>query len=216
MNGKFIVHLSCGYLHSAIISNTGELFTFGFNGYGQLGSGNLEAKASPYILSNLLGQRVLDVCCGAFHTVCVCESGEIYAMGMGNKGQLGTGSNLNSFYPEKAQLLVQNLTHEYAKLYCGAESSFIMTSGKCKIGVPSRALVSESNEITMLQENMQGGSRPSNLPPKDPSEAALHKRLVAEQARMYLDRIREKEKITQKENERKMIREAEIREMMRI
>ena len=68
----------------------------------------------------------------------------------------------------------------------------------------------------MLQENMQGGYRPSNLPPKDPSEAALHKRLVAEQARMYLDRIREKEKITQKENERKMIREAEIREMMRI
>jgi Rab-GTPase-TBC domain/Regulator of chromosome condensation (RCC1) repeat len=216
LSAKFIVHLACGYLHSAVISNTGELLTFGFNGYGQLGIGSLETRYGPVIISSLIGRRVLDMACGAFHTICICENGEIYSTGMGNKGQLGIGTNLNSCVPEKCQLEVLNLTHEYAKLYCGTENSFIMTTGKCEMGLISRPSVSDTAELTMLQENLQGGFRPSNLPPKDPTEAAMHKRLVAEQARMYLDRIREKEKITQRDNEKKIVREMEIRDMMKI
>ena len=216
LTDKFIVRLACGYLHSAVISNTGELMTFGFNGYGQLGIGTLETKHTPCIITALIGRRVLDVGCGAFHTVCICENGEIYSMGMGNKGQLGTGTNSSSSLPEKSQLLVSNLTHEFARLYCGSENSFLMTSGKCEIGVPSRPTISESSDMSILQESLQGEFRPINLPPKDPNEAAVHRRLVAEQARMYLDRIREKEKIIQRDNEKKILRESEIREMMRI
>ena len=216
LSDKFIVHLACGYLHSAVISNTGELLTFGFNGYGQLGTGNLEARYTPCICTVLIGRRVLDTSCGAFHTVCICENGEIYSMGMGNKGQLGTGTSLNYSLPEKSQMLVLNLTHEYAKLYCGSESSFLMTSGKCQVGMPSRPSVTDSSEFSLMQETINVGFRPSNLPPKDPGEAALHRRLVADQARMYLDRIREKEKVTQRDKEKKMLREGEIREMMRI
>lgn len=215
LSEKFIVHLACGYLHSAVISNTGELLTFGFNGYGQLGIGSLEARYIPSLCTGLIGRRVLDTCCGAFHTVCICENGEIYSMGMGNKGQLGTGTNLNCMMPEKSQMVVLSLTHEFAKLYCGSENSFLMTSGKCQIGMPSRITIGESTDFN-LNDSMNMGFRPSNLPPKDPEETALHKRLVAEQARMYLDRIREKEKITQRDNEKKAFREAEIREMMRI
>lgn len=215
LSSKFIVHLACGYLHSSVISNTGELLTFGFNGYGQLGLGNLEAKSTPSIVSSLIGRRVLDMCCGAFHTVCICENGEIYSMGMGIRGQLGTGNNTNTSLPEKSQLLVRNLTHEYAKLYCGSESTFLMTSGNCDLGLPSRPTITESQDLSLLSESTQAGFRPSNLPPKDPAEAAHHKRLVADQARMYLDRIREREKNIQKDNERKIIREAEIREMMK-
>lgn len=216
LSQKFIVHLSCGYLHSAVISNNGELITFGFNGYGQLGSGNLETKNTPTTVTSLLGRRVLDVSCGAFHTISICENGEIYSMGMGNKGQLGTGLNLNCTSPEKSQLLLSDLSQDYAKLLCGSENSFLMTSAKCYIGLPSRPTISESQDISFLSDSTAAGFRPSNLPPKDPVEAAQHKRLVAEQARMYLDRIREKEKNVQKNLEKKLTREAEIQELMKV
>lgn len=212
---KFIVHISCGYLHSAVISNTGELITFGFNGYGQLGLGNVETKYLPTVVPSLLGRRVLNAACGAFHTICICENGDIFSMGMGNKGQLGTGSNLNSVTPEKSQLYISDSSQEYAKLYCGSENSFLMTSGRCELGQPSRPTISESQDISMTSDSTSAGYRPSNLPPKDPAEAAQHKRLVAEQARMYLDRIREKEKINQRYQEKKIMRENEIQEMMK-
>lgn len=215
LSQKFIVRISCGYLHSAVISNNGELITFGFNGYGQLGIGSLETKSIPITVNALLGRRVLDVSCGAFHTISICENGEIFSMGMGNKGQLGTGMNLNCIIPEKAQLTATDLSQDYAKLLCGSENSFLMTSGKCFIGLPSRPTITESQDISFLSDNTSAGFRPSNLPPKDPVEAAQHKKLVAQQARMYLDRIREKEKNTQKDLEKKLYREAEIQEMMK-
>ena len=137
-------------------------------------------------------------------------------MGMGNKGQLGTGMDLNCVNPEKAQLYLCDSSQEYAKLYCGSENSFLMARGRCEIGLPSRPTISESQDISMMSDSTSAGYRPSNLPPKDPVEAAQHKRLVAEQARMYLDRIREKEKINQRYQEKRILRENEIQEMMKI
>lgn len=215
LEGKVVVRVSCGYLHSAVVSKDGELITFGFNGYGQLGLGSIETKYQPTSIPQLKTRRVVDTACGAFHTICLLESGELYSMGMGNKGQLGTGLNLNSSLPEKSQLLLSPCSQDYAKLYCGSESSFLMTSSRCELGLPSRPTISESLDISMMSDSTSAGYRPSNLPPKDPEEAAQHKKLVAEQARMYLDRIREKEKILQKDQEKRLIRENEIQEMMK-
>jgi hypothetical protein len=215
LSNRFIVQISCGYLHSAVISNSGELITFGFNGYGQLGLGTLETKYCPCVVGNLLGRRVVDVACGAFHTVCILENGEIFSMGMGNKGQLGTGLNLNCLLPERAQLVLVDYGLDYAKLFCGSENTFLMTRGKCEVGLPSRPTISESQDLSVLSESTTMGYRPSNLPPKDPAEAAQHKKLVAEQARMYLDRIREKEKMNQRDQEKRLLRENEIQEMMK-
>ena len=213
--GKTILHISCGYLHSAVISNAGELITFGFNGYGQLGLGNIETMSLPTTIPNLQGRHIISAACGAFHTICLTESGEIFSMGMGSKGQLGTGLNLNCALPEKSQLSLSPSPQDYTKLYCGYESSFLMTSGRCELGLPSRPTISESLDMSMMSDSTSAWYRPSNLPPKDPEEAAQHKKLVAEQAKMYLDRIREKERVNQKDQEKKLIRENEIQEMMK-
>jgi hypothetical protein len=56
--------------------------------------------------------------------------------------------------------------------------------------------------------------RPVNLPPKDPNEAAVHKRLVEEHTRSYLEKLKQKEREKRIEQERKLARETEIRENM--
>lgn len=209
-----IIVISCGYQHSAAIANTGEILSFGFNGYGQLGLGNLESKFQPCIIESLSKSKMINVACGGFHTVCICENGEIYAFGLGARGQLGNGNNTNSSLPEKAQLQVCSMVKK-TKAYCGLESSFIMTCGDCDIGLPSRPTITESQELSLLNESLGGGFRPSNLPPKSPDEAAYHKKLVADQEQFYLEKVREKEKYTKERTRRESLRENEIREMIK-
>jgi alpha-tubulin suppressor-like RCC1 family protein len=37
MKGKFIVQVACGYYHTILRQNTGEIYAFGRNDKGQLG-----------------------------------------------------------------------------------------------------------------------------------------------------------------------------------
>ncbi|OMJ70168.1 hypothetical protein SteCoe_31926 [Stentor coeruleus] len=209
-----IIMISCGYQHSAMIANTGEILSFGFNGYGQLGLGSLDSRSQPCIIESLSKSYTVKLACGGFHTVCICANGDVYAFGLGARGQLGTGNNTNSSLPEKAQLQVPNMIKE-TKVYCGLESSFIMTCGDCEVGLPSRPTITESQDLSLLSESSGGGFRPSNLPPKSPDEAAYHKKLVEEQEQFYLEKVREKEKNSRERMRRESFRENEIREMMK-
>lgn len=201
-----------------MISNTGEVLAFGFNGYGQLGIGSLDSTSVPALCYALLGQRVLDISCGAFHTVCICESGEIYAMGLGTRGQLGNGNFENSDHPVLTNLRVLDLPHEMSQIFCGANLTLFLTSAKCDAGrnsSPSLPTMDTNELMEKLYENMDHAYRPTNLPPKDAYEAENHKKLVANQARSYLDRIRFKERILKREKERQLEREIEIRQLMK-
>mgnify|MGYP000072881744 CR=1 FL=1 len=215
--GKSIVALSCGYLHSAVLSSTGELLTFGFNGYGQLGTGNNENSYEPSLVYSLSGHRVVQVACGAFHTLVLSSTGEMFSMGLGSRGQLGTGAFTNAYLPESVRGRIPEFTNKFVSILCGTDTSFVL----CELEVSfesKRNSLSSTKEASQILETLsvqpENSFRPSNLPPKDPSEAALHRKLVAEQARMYLDRIREKEKLQRKEKQRKLAREAQIKQLM--
>ena len=73
---------------------------FGSNSLGQCGLGDpssldLRAIASPTALDRLREYRVLDVCCGGFHTFAICEGREglssrkkLFGMGLNSSGQV--------------------------------------------------------------------------------------------------------------------------------
>lgn len=84
-----IQDVSCGFLHTAVVGS-GKLFTFGHNGFGQLGSGDAVSKHSPYqIVSKLFTDsgEVKQVTCGGFHTVCLCSDNLIYSWGDNSSGK---------------------------------------------------------------------------------------------------------------------------------
>ena len=64
LRGRDIISVSCGGAHSAAITATGELFTWGKGRYGRLGHGDSEDQLKPKIVEALLGYRVVDVACG--------------------------------------------------------------------------------------------------------------------------------------------------------
>jgi alpha-tubulin suppressor-like RCC1 family protein len=94
------VKISCGRQHSAVISKSGLLFTFGSNSFGQLGIGEFDSRIvkSPTVVERLRDFRTVDVCCGSGHTLVLssAETGtRVYAMGLNTSGQVSSPDSLS-------------------------------------------------------------------------------------------------------------------------
>jgi RCC1 and BTB domain-containing protein len=99
LEGVASVSASCGHACSFTISQQGELFSWGYNGNGQLGIGSNSSQSLPCRLKlpehTLIGQVV----CGHSHTMCLSDEGGLYSWGSNTYGQLGTGSKTNTNIP---------------------------------------------------------------------------------------------------------------------
>ena len=56
----------------------GWTFCWGNGQQGQLGNNSLQNRSLPYMVNKLRGKYMLDISCGASHTVAVSMSGEVY------------------------------------------------------------------------------------------------------------------------------------------
>ncbi|XP_037938854.1 E3 ubiquitin-protein ligase highwire [Teleopsis dalmanni] len=82
-----VVQISCGLHHTVVLTLAGEVFTFGSNQYGQLGTGDLQPIGGP-VKVNLQG-AISQVAAGSNHTVLLTYKGMVYTFGQYTKGQLG-------------------------------------------------------------------------------------------------------------------------------
>eukprot|EP00929_Paragymnodinium_shiwhaense_P114276 TRINITY_DN8261_c1_g1_i4.p1 TRINITY_DN8261_c1_g1~~TRINITY_DN8261_c1_g1_i4.p1 ORF type:complete len:741 (+),score=112.23 TRINITY_DN8261_c1_g1_i4:64-2223(+) len=101
--------VACGRYHTAVLTSTGEVFTFGATVSGQLGRATVYPAApawQPGVASfsalddeaasskkSSCGPSVsiIQVACGDEHTLCLSDTGRVFAFGNGDYGQLGMG-----------------------------------------------------------------------------------------------------------------------------
>jgi len=89
-----IIDVTAGENHSLVLGDSGRLWTFGCNKYGQLGLGCTGGtRPSPVVLDTL--KDVLQVSCGTNHSAALTGRG-LYVWGHGVRGQIGNGE-LKSF-----------------------------------------------------------------------------------------------------------------------
>ena len=91
-----IREVAAGWHHSVCLDSRGRVFTFGLDGgQGVLGHADRfvddERQPWPRLVTSLLSEVVLEVACGAHHTVVRTERGAMLTCGEGRKGALGTG-----------------------------------------------------------------------------------------------------------------------------
>jgi alpha-tubulin suppressor-like RCC1 family protein len=83
--------VSCGR-HTAAIKTDGTLWTWGFNGYGQLGDNTGTNRSTP-VTTFAGGTNWKQVACGNAHTVAIKTDGTLWIWGRNTNGQLGDNTS---------------------------------------------------------------------------------------------------------------------------
>jgi alpha-tubulin suppressor-like RCC1 family protein len=98
-----IVSLSLSWDHSAVISSSGRVFTWGRNNYGQLGDNTILNRSVPTeITSNFnLGSndKIVSLSLGYYHSSAVSSNGRIFTWGDNGYGKIGDGATTSRLIP---------------------------------------------------------------------------------------------------------------------
>jgi alpha-tubulin suppressor-like RCC1 family protein len=106
-----VIQVAAGYRHSLAVTSSGQLYAFGENGSGQLGDTTHNKTGEPNptpTLVSLPGEvgQVTQVAAGAFFSLAVTSSGQLYAFGGNYFGQLGNATNDKTGEPNPTPTLV--------------------------------------------------------------------------------------------------------------
>lgn len=91
--------VAAGESHSLVLTNEGNLWGWGRNGYGQLGNGATTDSSPPVQTSNLTG--VSDFAAGQYHSIALKSDGTVWAWGSNIHGVGGEGSSDITSTPEQ-------------------------------------------------------------------------------------------------------------------
>ena len=85
-----VVAVAAGVTHSLALTATGEVWAWGLNHVGQLGTGTTVESRAPVRVPGLSG--VISVAAGQFNSLVLTADGRVWSWGFNAFGQLGTGS----------------------------------------------------------------------------------------------------------------------------
>ena len=105
--------VACGKNHTAAIKTNGELWSWGANGYYQLGI-NYATTSTP-VQTSVAGTNWRQVACGSSFSAAVKTDGTLWTWGYGVYGQLGNNSTTTSSTPVQTALTGTN----WKQVACG-------------------------------------------------------------------------------------------------
>ncbi|XP_041055229.1 E3 ubiquitin-protein ligase HERC2 isoform X4 [Carcharodon carcharias] len=123
---KRIRDIACGSSHSAAITSSGELYSWGLGEYGRLGHGDNTTQLRPKLVKVLLGHRVIQVACGSrdAQTLALTDEGLVFSWGDGDFGKLGRGGSEGCNVPQN----IERLNGQgVCQIECGAQFSLALT-----------------------------------------------------------------------------------------
>ena len=93
-----------GWEHSAVLTSSNQLYMFGKNDVGQLGTNSNRHSNQPINITPSFSlspnETIEDVALGWGHSLALTSSGRLFTWGKNDSGQLGDGSNINAFTPK--------------------------------------------------------------------------------------------------------------------
>ncbi|KAF0690438.1 Aste57867_18170 [Aphanomyces stellatus] len=143
LHGIVVRKVSCGTLHSVVVTEQGDVYSWGCNDGGRLAhpmcaaDDNIVSRprqvkgfAPPY-------EKAIDVVCGPWHTTAIMverpsqTAGVVFAWGNGTCGQLGQGNLLHATSPQMVMLPPMKRAEEPRELVtalaCGMSHTAVLT-----------------------------------------------------------------------------------------
>ncbi|GAU12585.1 hypothetical protein TSUD_131950 [Trifolium subterraneum] len=150
LEGIHVSSISCGPWHTAVVTSSGKLFTFGDGTFGVLGHGDRKSVSLPREIESLKGLRTVQAACGVWHTAAVvevmvgnssssnCSAGKLFTWGDGDKGRLGHGDKESKLVPTCVLALIEP---NFCQVACGhsmtvalSRAGHVYTMGSCVYG----------------------------------------------------------------------------------
>jgi alpha-tubulin suppressor-like RCC1 family protein len=100
--GETVQMVVAGSYHSLALTTNNRIYTWGANGYGQLGSGTFLNRITPTVIAFTGlqgGETIQQISAGNFHFLVLTSTGRLFTWGYNESGQLGNGSASNSSSP---------------------------------------------------------------------------------------------------------------------
>eukprot|EP00192_Tetraselmis_astigmatica_P009703 CAMPEP_0117664012 /NCGR_PEP_ID=MMETSP0804-20121206/8955_1 /TAXON_ID=1074897 /ORGANISM="Tetraselmis astigmatica, Strain CCMP880" /LENGTH=853 /DNA_ID=CAMNT_0005471141 /DNA_START=124 /DNA_END=2685 /DNA_ORIENTATION=- len=116
-HGAKVVHVAAGQHSSFAVTESGEVFGWGYNDNMELGLGTGTSRNSPQVISSLAGKNVTRIAAGGYHVLAATGAGELYAWGSNRYGQLGLGHTNPVKVPTKVQALPKLAAGDYPTPY---------------------------------------------------------------------------------------------------
>ncbi|KAM7448667.1 Regulator of chromosome condensation [Porites harrisoni] len=136
-----VIKIASGNDHTAALTKNGNIFTWGCAEQGQLGRimGCFTSRGGRRGLQYILNPKQVrdrkklkfkDVFCGSYSTFAVAEDDSVYAWGLNNYGQLGTGDVETLYAPAKVESLT-SLGDKCVRIASGQHHTIVLdASGK--------------------------------------------------------------------------------------
>lgn len=137
LEGIHVSYISCGPWHTAVVTSSGQLFTFGDGTFGVLGHGDRKSISIPREVESLKGLRTVRASCGVWHTAAVvevmggnssssnCSFGKLFSWGDGDKNRLGHGDKEPRLVPTCVAAVVDP---NFCQVACGHSLTVALTT----------------------------------------------------------------------------------------
>lgn len=136
VNDTNVLQVSGGQRFFASVTEDGSLFTWGDSSGGRLGyalaDGDSRRVSCPQPVFALEQQTIIQVACGAFHTLATDLNGHVFAWGSNSRGQLGFLSPGTPSIAVETPSVVGDLRGVYmSSVACGEYHSLALSSDGC-------------------------------------------------------------------------------------
>uniref|UniRef100_A0A672G0W4 RCC1 and BTB domain-containing protein 1-like n=1 Tax=Salarias fasciatus TaxID=181472 RepID=A0A672G0W4_SALFA len=100
LQSKKVTEVACGSHHSMARTADGQVFAWGYNNCGQVGTGSTANQPHPRKVGGALqGKTAAGIACGQSSSYALLDSGKIYSWGSNGNGQLGIGNTATQLKP---------------------------------------------------------------------------------------------------------------------
>ncbi|XP_043265711.1 RCC1 domain-containing protein 1 [Colletes gigas] len=81
--------IACGFDHTILLAENGDIYSMGMGTRGQLGHNDLEDCDNPRLVEALAGLKVVQISAMGWHSAVVTDQGDLYTWGWNTNGELG-------------------------------------------------------------------------------------------------------------------------------
>ncbi|XP_009946693.1 PREDICTED: probable E3 ubiquitin-protein ligase HERC3, partial [Leptosomus discolor] len=130
LKGISLAQIAAGGAHSAAVSLSGAVYSWGKNDFGQLGLGDTEDRDCPSYIGALVHWKAVFISCGADHTAVLSKEGLVCTFGAGGAGQLGHNSTRNELTP---RVVAELWGARVSQVACGSQHTLVYVPSLDKV-----------------------------------------------------------------------------------